>query len=47
MPAHPMKKKVPRFPHPMFKGVVKAIAKTVADHNRLEKMGYTHTKPKK
>lgn len=46
MPVHPMmkKKKVPKLPHPMFKGGIKVIAKTIADHNRLERMGYTHTK---
>lgn len=46
MPGHYMttKARVPKLPHPMFKGGVKVIAKTVADHNRLEKLGYTHKK---
>lgn len=42
---NPMKK-VPKFPHAMFKGKMKKMAKTVAEHNMLERMGYSHTKPK-
>ena len=34
--------------HKMYSksGIVKT-AKTVADHNRLNKLGYSHTQPKK
>lgn len=38
------KKKVPKLPHPMFKDGKMVMAKTVADHTRLEKMGYGHKK---
>lgn len=38
--------KVIKFPHAMYKGAMKKIAKTVAEHKMLERMGYTHTKPK-
>lgn len=37
-------KKVPKLPHPMFKDGKMIMAKTVAEHTRLEKMGYTHKK---
>lgn len=40
------KMKVPKLPHAMFKGTMKKMAKTVAEHKMLERMGYTHTKPK-
>ena len=33
--------------HKMYKGKKVVIAKTMADHNRLKRLGYTHTKPKK
>lgn len=46
MPGMKPMKKVPKLPHAMFLGKVKKIAKTVAEHNMLERMGYTHTKPK-
>lgn len=49
MPYHGEKRNtmnVPKLPHPMYKGKDKKMAKTVADHHRLERMGYTHTKPK-
>ena len=32
--------------HKMYKGTKVEIAKTMADHNRLKKKGYGHTKPK-
>lgn len=38
--------KIPKFPHAMFKGKMKKIAKNVAEHNMLERMGYSHKKPK-
>lgn len=37
-------KKVPKLPHPMFKDGKMVMAKTVADHTRLDKMGYKHKK---
>lgn len=36
----------PKFPHMMYKGKMKKMAKNTAEHNKLERMGYTHTKPK-
>lgn len=33
--------------HMMYKGKKAVMAKTMADHLRLKKLGYTHTKPKK
>lgn len=33
----------PTYPHRMFKGKSVRIAKTPADHNRLMKLGYTHS----
>ena len=33
--------------HKMYKGKKVVTAKTMADHNRLKRLGYTHTKPKK
>lgn len=42
--AKPSMKKVPKLPHPMFKDGKMVMAKTVADHKRLEKLGYTHSK---
>lgn len=35
----------PKYPHEMFK-VDKKVARTEAEHNKLEKMGYGHEKPK-
>jgi hypothetical protein len=32
--------------HKMYKGTKVETAKTMADHNRLKKLGYGHTKPK-
>lgn len=32
--------------HKMYKGNKVIVAKTMADHNRLKKQGYGHTKPK-
>lgn len=40
-------KKLPTFPHKMYKGKLTKIAKTPAEHVKLEKLGYTHTKPRK
>lgn len=34
-----------KYPHDMFK-VDKKVAKNEKEHNKLEKMGYTHDKPK-
>lgn len=34
-------------PHKMYKGTIVKTAKTNAEHLKLKKMGYTHTKPKK
>ena len=33
--------------HMMYKGKKAVMAKTMADHLRLKKLGYGHTKPKK
>ena len=33
--------------HPMYSKSGKMVAKKMADHLRLKKLGYTHTKPKK
>lgn len=33
--------------HMMYKGKKAVMAKTMADHLRLKKLGYTHSKPKK
>jgi|TARA_R110000787_G_scaffold216041_1_gene325242 hypothetical protein len=33
--------------HNMYKGKIKKVAKTMAQHNALKKQGYNHTKPKK
>jgi len=33
-------------PHVMYKGTDAVKANTVEDHNRLDKKGYTHDKPK-
>lgn len=33
--------------HMMYKGKKAVMAKTMADHLRLKKLGYVHTKPKK
>ena len=33
--------------HMMYKGSKAEKAKTMKDHLRLKKLGYTHTKPKK
>jgi hypothetical protein len=33
-------------PHMMYKGKKAVMAKTMADHLRLDKQGYTHEKPK-
>lgn len=41
----PMTKPI-KFPHDMFLGKVKKIAKNMAEHKMLERLGYTHTKPK-
>ena len=38
--------KVLKFPHAMYKGRMKKMAKTIAEHKMLERMGYSHTKPK-
>lgn len=35
----------PKYPHDMFK-VDKQVARTEKEHNKLEKMGYSHDKPK-
>lgn len=35
-----------KYPHDMFKNEVKRVAKTKAEHEKLTKQGYTHTKPK-
>lgn len=43
---HGMKSKIRKYPHDMFKGSVKKIAKNEAEHMKLEKQGYTHTRPK-
>ena len=32
--------------HKMYKGTKVETAKNMADHNRLKKLGYGHTKPK-
>ena len=32
--------------HKMYKDSKAVTAKTMADHNRLKKLGYGHTKPK-
>lgn len=40
-------KKVPKFPHFMYKGKSKIKATTKAQHDKLEAMGYTHTAPRK
>ena len=40
-----MKKKFK--PHKMYKGKMVKVAKTNAEHLRLGKLGYKHTKPKK
>lgn len=34
-----------KYPHDMFK-VDKKVARTEAEHKKLEKMGYGHEKPK-
>ena len=34
-------------PHKMYKGKMVKDAKTMKDHLRLKKLGYTHSKPKK
>ena len=34
-------------PHMMYKGKKAVMAKVIADHLRLKRLGYTHTKPKK
>lgn len=34
-------------PHMMYKGKKEVMAKVMADHLRLKKLGYSHTKPKK
>ena len=42
--------KTRKYPHPMFHPTKKpsmVMAKTPAEHSRLEKAGYTHTRPKK
>lgn len=41
------KKKKEFKPHKMYKGKMVKDAKTMKDHLRLKKMGYTHSKPKK
>lgn len=43
-----MKKPPPKrvYPHKMYKGNMVKTAKTPAEHARLEKLGYNHTKPK-
>jgi len=41
-----MKKKTFK-PHKMYKGTMVKTAKTHAEHLRLGKAGYTHTRPKK
>lgn len=33
-----------KYPHDMFKNGVKKVAKTKAEHDALEKLGYTHKK---
>lgn len=39
--------KMRKYPHNMFSPTGKlVVAKTEAEHNRLEKLGYSHTKPK-
>lgn len=35
-----------KYPHDMFKNGVKRVAKTKAEHEKLTKQGYTHTKTK-
>jgi hypothetical protein len=40
----------PKYPHAMYHTTKKpsmVMAKTVAEHDKLMKQGYTHTKPKK
>ena len=41
-------KEAVKYPHPMYdpKTGEKVMAKTPADHNKYDKMGYTHDKPK-
>lgn len=41
-----MKKPPPKYPHKMYKGNMVKTAKTPAEHARLEKLGYNHTKPR-
>lgn len=43
--ANGMKPKI-KYPHDMFKGKLKKVAKNEAEHMKLEKQGYTHTRPK-
>lgn len=33
------------YPHAMYKGGIKRIAKTKAQHDELTKQGFNHTKP--
>jgi hypothetical protein len=35
-----------KYPHTMYKGGIKRIARTKAEHDELERQGFTHTKPK-
>jgi hypothetical protein len=39
--------KTAKYPHDMFKGNIKKVAKTPAEHMKLQMMGYSHKKPKK
>lgn len=41
------KKKKAFKPHKMYKGNMVKTARTHAEHIRLGKLGYTHTKPKR
>lgn len=45
MPYH--SKSAKQYPHQMYKGNMVKTAKTEAEHKKLMKMGYSHTKPKK
>lgn len=45
-PVTKKKQSAPKYPHDMFKGTEKRIAKTPAEHTMLGKMGFTHAKPK-
>lgn len=40
------KMKIRKYPHDMFKGKLKKVAKNETEHMKLEKQGYTHIRPK-